>query len=116
MKTEKKALITFLLVSALTVSGLFFKQTLSLLTLSDTLFLCALFFGMIGILLWIFSSGFFDTFQRSMRLALRRRNKNEPKEFLPLSEVGKGAFRYWLEVAAALLLVSLILLLLESAF
>lgn len=89
-----------------------FQQSFTLVHLSDSLFLAGLPFLIIGSLLWIFSSGFFDTFQRSMHEALRRDQKKK-SNYMPLSEVGRHVYRFWLIIAGMLIGLSLLLLLLQ---
>lgn len=85
------------------------KGDLSLISLSDTLFMLGLPFLIIGILLWVFSSGFFDTFQRSMHEALRRKQKKKAN-YMPLSQVGHGVYPFWLKIAGIVIGLSVILL------
>ena len=51
------------------------NHQLTLIQLSNDLFLCTLPFLIIGGFLWVFSSGFFDHFQRSIYLARTRNRK-----------------------------------------
>lgn len=113
MKNFKWPLIT----SASTSLGilfylLFVKQSLTFQTLSDMFFIVSLFFLIIGIALWIMSSGFFDTFQRTMKHAFRFKKKNEPQEFTPFSIIGNDHRLFWLETGGILLIVALCFLLL----
>ncbi|AUB51852.1 DUF3899 domain-containing protein [Enterococcus mundtii] len=80
---------------------------LTLLQLSNDLFLCALPFLIIGGFLWVFSSGFFDHFQRSFHLA-RTRNRKEKPEFTSLSSVSYGMYTFWLIIAGILLVFSIV--------
>lgn len=90
---------------------LFIKKLLTIRSISDTFFIVALFFLIIGIALWIMSSGFFDNFQRFMKMHFRFKKKNEPKEFIPFSEIGKAHSLYWLETGGILMIVSIVSLL-----
>lgn len=92
------------------IGWLIFSHNLSWLALSDGLFLIGLPFLMIGCLLWVFSSGFFDTFQYSMHKTFRRKKAAET-DFMPLSEVGQKAYLFWLIIAGILLVCSVIALL-----
>lgn len=87
------------------------KKGISTTTLSDTFFVVALFFLIIGIALWIMSSGFFDNFQRFMKQSFRLKRKSEPKEFTPLSIIGNDHRLFWLETGGILLILSLVFLL-----
>ncbi len=73
-----------------TDSGYFNKNLINhsftLIQLSNDLFLWSLPFLIIGGFLWVFSSGFFDHFQRSVHLARtrnRKKNQNFPRSRLP---------------------------------
>ena len=57
------------------------NHQLTLTQLSNDLFLCAMPFLIIGGFLWVFSSGFFDHFQRSIYLA-RTRTARKNQNFL----------------------------------
>lgn len=83
------------------------KDSLALLTLSNRFFLTGLPFLIIGILLWIFSSGFFDHFQHSMHQAFSR-NQKKKSEFQSLSQVGQGRYSFWMIIAAMLIGASII--------
>ncbi|MDU5508850.1 DUF3899 domain-containing protein [Enterococcus gilvus] len=83
------------------------RQSLSLLTLSNRFFLIGLPFLIIGILYWIFSSGFFDHFQHSMHQAFSRKQKKK-SEFQPLSRVGQGRYSFWLIIATIPIAASII--------
>ncbi|EPH93605.1 MULTISPECIES: DUF3899 domain-containing protein [unclassified Enterococcus] len=86
-----------------------FSGTLTLTNLSNDLFLLALPFLIIGGFLWVFSSGFFDHFQRSVFLA-RTRNRKKKPDFMPLSSVGYGIYSFWLIIAGVLLVIAVLLL------
>ncbi|MFV0560132.1 MAG: DUF3899 domain-containing protein [Enterococcus sp.] len=111
----KKRLSPYLIgsvVLVLIVSIDAIKQQLTLLTLSNHFFIVGIPFLIIGGFLWVFSSGFFDHFQRSMHLSLKRNQKKEPS-FLPLSSVGASHFSFWLIIAALLIGSSIVLALLS---
>jgi hypothetical protein len=92
-----------------------FKGALTLNSISDALFLEGLLFLIIGVTLLVFSSGFFDLFQKSMHKSFSLlRKKRENTKFMPLSEVGHGAYGFWLIIATILILTSLVLLLLGT--
>ena len=112
MKNLKWPLITSASTSLGIALYLFFvKQSFTFQTLSDTFFIVSLFFLIVGIALWIMSSGFFDTFQRTMKNAFRFRKKNDPQEFTPLSIIGKDHRLFWLETGGILLIIALCFLL-----
>ncbi len=71
MRIKSSGLIA-LICTLISISWLFFKKELTLSTISDALFLWALFFLIIGGFLWVFASGFFDHFQYSMKKAFPR--------------------------------------------
>jgi hypothetical protein len=111
MKKRKWSLLTALITSlGIFLYLLLTKKGLSMVALTDTFFIASLFFLIIGNALWIMSSGFFDNFQRFMKQSLRFRRKNEPKEFIPLSTIGKDHCRFWLETGGILLILSLVFL------
>ncbi|WP_165005551.1 DUF3899 domain-containing protein [Enterococcus sp. ZJ1668] len=84
----------------------------TLIQLSNDLFLCALPFLIIGGFLWVFSSGFFDHFQRSIYLA-RTRNRKKKPEFSSLSSASYGMYSFWLIIAGILLVLSIVLMFLS---
>ena len=84
------------------------NHSLTLNQLSNDLFLCALPFLIIGGFLWVFSSGFFDHFQRSIYLA-RTRNRKKKPEFSSLSSASYGMYTFWLIIAGILLALSVLL-------
>ena len=84
------------------------NHSLTLTQLSNDLFLCALPFLIIGGFLWVFSSGFFDHFQRSIYLA-RTRNRKKKPEFSSLSSASYGMYTFWLIIAGILLALSVLL-------
>ncbi|BCA84519.1 DUF3899 domain-containing protein [Enterococcus dispar] len=112
MKKYRPYFISILIFGIAIIWGLV-KNNLSLLTLSDTLFMLGLPFLIVGILLWVFSSGFFDTFQRSMHEALGRKQKKKAN-YTPLSQVGDGVYGFWLKIAGVIFVLSLIFLMLNN--
>lgn len=106
MKKYPPAFIAIVIFVIAIIWGLI-KKNLSLIMLSDTLFMLGLPFLIIGILLWVFSSGFFDTFQRSMHEAVGRKQKKKAN-YTPLSQVGQGVYLFWLKIAGIILVCSLI--------
>lgn len=101
----RRSSIISLAVLVLAALWLVVTSNWSLLGFANLLFLCCLFFLIIGIFLWVCSSGFFDTFQRSMKKAVHR----DTTAYVKLSEVGRS-FPFWLAPAGILLLASLIAL------
>ncbi|HJG22165.1 MAG TPA: DUF3899 domain-containing protein [Enterococcus durans] len=87
------------------------NHQVTLIQLSNDLFLCALPFLIIGGFLWVFSSGFFDHFQRSIYLA-RTRNRKKKPEFSSLSSASYSMYTFWLIIAGILLALSIVLLIL----
>lgn len=85
----------------------FIRESFSLIALSNRFFLTGLLFLILGILLWIFSSGFFDHFQQSMHQAFYKK-PSKPANFKPLSQVGHGRYSFWLIIAAVLMTASII--------
>lgn len=103
MKTFKWPIITAVISSiGIFLYLLISKEPITTSSLSDTFFIVSLFFLIIGIALWIISSGFFDNFQRSMKNAFRFKKKNEPKEFIPLSVIGDAHRSFWLKTGGHL--------------
>ncbi len=88
------------------------NHQLTLIQLWNDLFLCTLPFLIIGGFLWVFSSGFFDHFQRSIYLA-RTRNRKKKPEFSSLSSASYGMYTFWLIIAGILLALSIVLLILS---
>ncbi|ASZ08202.1 MULTISPECIES: DUF3899 domain-containing protein [Enterococcus] len=88
----------------------FLTNQLTFLQLSNDSFLCALPFLIIGGFLWVFSSGFFDHFQRSIHLA-RTRNRKKKPEFSLLSSASHGMYSFWLIIAGILLIFSILFML-----
>ena len=76
MRIKKSSGLIALICTLISISWLFFKKELTLSTISDALFLWALFFLIIGGFLWVFASGFFDHFQYSMKKAFSK-NKTD---------------------------------------
>lgn len=108
MKKIKWPLITAALSSLGILIYLFIKNTLTIRSIMDTFFLASLFFLIIGVTFWVMSSEFFDNFQRFMKMHVRFRKKNEPKEFTPFSEIGQAHQLFWLETGGILLIVTFV--------
>lgn len=88
MKTFKWPIITAVISSiGIFLYLLISKEPITTSSLSDTFFIVSLFFLIIGIALWIISSGFFDNFQRSMKNAFRFKRKMNRKSL--------SAFSHW---------------------
>lgn len=111
MKNMKWPFITTVVSSIGIFSYLLLKHSLTSLALTDTYFIVSLFFLIIGIALWIMSSGFFDTFQRSMKMHFRLKKKKEQEEYIPFSVIGKEHRFYWLLTGSMLLILAVISLL-----
>lgn len=73
---------------------------------SDLLFSFTLFFLIIGSFLWVCASGLLDFFQYSWKKAFRKTKE----DYLTLSEIGRTSYRFWLEPALILFLLSLVFL------
>ena len=85
------------------------KKELTLVSLSDNFFMFSLVFIIIGAGIAILSSGFFDFFQKNMKNLIQARKKNEPKEYIPLSEIFQKKPIYWLSIGGLSLLISFLL-------
>ena len=109
MKTKHTSYIFSLFLFLLTLIVLLFKNNLTFINLSNTLFMVALPFIIIGALLWVFASGFFDHFQRSIRESTKRKDKKQTP-YMALSEVGMGAYSFWFKIGLPLFILSLLLL------
>lgn len=105
-KISRPFIISFAII-LFVLGWLTFSHNLTWIAISDGLFLAGLPFLIIGCFLWVFSSGFFDTFQASMHQAFRRKKATET-DFMPLSEVGQKAYLFWLMMAGILLLGSVL--------
>ena len=70
--------------------------------LSDHSFLIGLLFLIIGTTILVLSSGFFDLFQKNMKKLIRLRRNNEPRDFIPLSQVFQKHPTYWFIVGITL--------------
>ena len=108
-KKYHPALIGLALILVISLFHLF-KKDFSPLSLSNSLFLVGLPFLVIGGFLWVFSSGFFDHFQRSAYIA-RTRNRKKKPDFVPLSTLGAGAYSFWFINAGLLIGFAIFLLL-----
>ncbi|MBL1227761.1 DUF3899 domain-containing protein [Enterococcus sp. BWB1-3] len=112
MKKLKWSFTTFVISSFCIFIYLFLiKKSVTIQSISDTFFIVSLFFLIIGMALWIMSSGFFDNFQYFMKKTLHLRKKNEPKEYIPFSEIGKAHRLYWLTTGGCLLIPAIVSLL-----
>ena len=109
MKTKHTSYIFSLFLFLLTLIVLLVRNNLTVINLSNTLFMVALPFIIIGALLWVFASGFFDNFQRSIRESTKRKDKKQTP-YMALSEVGMGAYSFWFKIGLPLLILSLLLL------
>ena len=100
--------LTALLI-ALPIITFIIKKELTLSNLSDTFFMVSLFFFFFGGFILVLSSGFFDLFQKNMKHLIQLRKKNEPKDYVPLSQVFKNKPVLWLTIGGTLFIISFIL-------
>ncbi len=107
MYLKTSSWIISLVCIVFSLGRLLLLQTFSFVALSDALFLIALPLLIIGGFLWVFASGFFDLFQASFKI------RKQQTERLKLSEVGRSSFRFWLEPAGILLILSVLSLVLS---
>lgn len=107
--TNKKKIILSIISLALIIPlvTLMTKKEITTTYLSDNFFLVSLFFIIIGATILVLSSGFFDFFQKNMKQLMWRRKKNEPKDYVPLSQIFEKKTVYWLSVGGTLLIISL---------
>jgi len=111
IKINKSSRRITLLCFAASLSWLAFKNELTFATLSDSLFLWAMFFLIIGGFLWVFASGFFDHFQYSMKKTFAR-NKTD---YLKMSQVGKQSYAFWVWPGFFLFILSMLFLLIATS-
>lgn len=111
IKINKSSGWITLLCFAASLSWLAFKNELTFATLSDSLFLWAMFFLIIGGFLWVFASGFFDHFQYSMKKTFAR-NKTD---YLKMSQVGKQSYAFWVWPGFFLFILSMLFLLIATS-
>ena len=109
MKNKPASYIFSIFLLVLTIICLLYKHNLTLLSLSNTLFMVGLPFIIIGALLWVFASGFFDNFQRSIRESTKRKEKKQTP-YMALSEVGMGAYSFWFKIGFPLIFIAILLL------
>lgn len=91
---------------------LLIRKQLSWANLSDTLFFFTLFLLIIGVFLWVCSSGSFDFFQYSLKKAFGK----DKESYLKLSDVGRTSYRFWLEPALLLFICSMLALGIATIF
>ncbi len=109
MKNKKKIVLSIIsLALIIPLVTLITKKEITTTYLSDNFFMVALFFIIIGVAILVLSSGFFDFFQKNMKQLMWRRKKNEPKDYVPLSQVFEKKPIYWLSVGGTLLIISLL--------
>ncbi len=101
--------VAFLLILVILIKNVI-NHSFTLIQLSNDLFLWSLPFLIIGGFLWVFSSVFFDHFQRSVHLA-RTRNRKKKPEFSSLSTASYGMYSFWLIIAGILIALSAIFML-----
>lgn len=111
--TKKLGISLGALVTIIPLFTFLTNKKMTLTSLSDNFFLSSLFFLIIGGFILVLSSGFFDFFQKNMKHLIQLRRNNEPKEYIPLSEIFKKKPIYWLVVGGTLLLISTILAILS---
>ena len=112
---SKKNKIVITLISAYILVPLYrliTQQEITKISLSDGYFLIALLFLIVGVIILVFSSGFFDRFQEHMHLLVQRRKNREKEEFTPFSKTFSFSATYWLIVGFTLLISSIILIIL----
>lgn len=109
MHLNKRSLLIFLGLLLANVGYLIIKQDFSIVHLSDTLFLTMLPLLIIGGFLFVFASGSFDFFHRSMKKAFHCLNEEDPS----LSQASKGSSRQFLEPAILLFICSILLLIID---
>lgn len=112
MKHLKRSGVLSTACLLLSILLLIVQHRLAWVALSNALFLWTLLFTIIGGFLWVFSSGFFDTFQASMHTAFKRKKNQDHGGFMPLSAVGRNAYALWLLTAGWLLIASVFCLIL----
>ncbi|WP_082618819.1 DUF3899 domain-containing protein [Holzapfeliella floricola] len=88
------------------------RNNLSWLHLSDILFIISLFFLIVGGFLWVFASGSFDFFQKSLHLKQKTNYESEWK----LSTIGKEHKWFFLQPGITLLVISVIFLIIDTLF
>ena len=89
------------------------KKEVTTIFLSDNFFMFSLVFLIIGVFILVLSSGFFDFFQKNMKEFIQLRRKNEPKEYIPLSQIFEKKPLYWLITGGVLLVISIVLALIS---
>ncbi|EOT39873.1 DUF3899 domain-containing protein [Enterococcus columbae] len=109
MRLNQKSLLIFLGLLIANILYLVIKQEFSIIHLSDTLFLTMLPLLIIGGFLFVFASGSFDLFHRSMKKAFHRSKEDDQQ----LSEATKGTSQQFLEPAILLFICSVVLLLID---
>ncbi|MBO0475918.1 DUF3899 domain-containing protein [Vagococcus sp. DIV0080] len=110
MTVSKKICISLgVLILGVPLFNLIIQQEVTLRNLSDSFFMVSLVFIVIGAGISILSSGFFDFFQKNMKQLIQRRRKNEPKDYIPFSQIFKKKPTYWLVVGGTLLVLSFVL-------
>ncbi|MGX4645383.1 MULTISPECIES: DUF3899 domain-containing protein [Holzapfeliella] len=112
MKLKKSSLWISSVALVFSLILLIVRNNLSWLHLSDTLFIISLFFFIVGGFLWVFSSGSFDFFQKSLHLKRKTDYESEWK----LSTIGKEHKAFFLQPGIILLAISIILLVIDTIF
>lgn len=110
MNLAKKIIISLgTLIVGIPLFTLVTNNSITTTTLSNNFFMFSLLFIIIGTSIAVLSSGFFDFFQKNMKNLIQQRRKNEPKEYIPLSEIFKKKPIYWFIVGGTLLIISFLL-------
>ncbi|MEJ6347668.1 DUF3899 domain-containing protein [Holzapfeliella sp. He02] len=109
MKLKKSTLWISLCALVFSLIYHIWQNSLSWVHLSDTLFIICLFFLIVGGFLWVFSSGSFDFFQKSLHLKRKTDYESEWK----LSTIGKEHKAFFLQPGIILLAISILLLLVD---
>ncbi len=112
MKKNKRPILIATIISfCIIIYLLTTEHMITFLRLTNTFFMTALFFLIIGVAFWIMSSGFFDNFQRIVKETFRLKKKEEIKDFIPFSSIGFAYYHFWLEIGGILLIIAIISLL-----
>lgn len=110
MNLTKKIIISLgFLIIGIPLITLVTSNTITTAIFSNNFFMFSLLFFIIGTSIAVLSSGFFDFFQKNMKNLIQQRRKNEPKGYIPLSEIFKKKPIYWFVIGGTLLIISFIL-------
>ena len=110
MSLIKKIIFTLLAcVIAVPLYLVLFQKSITYLSLSNSFFMLGLLFLMVAAFISILLSGFFDTFQRSMKETFAKRRNHTPQDYVKFSNIFTKKPIYWLVCAISLILLSLVL-------